>query len=427
MIVLQPKHCCINCFSNLHLQNHIMQNYDQIGVCDYCKSENVKLYPVSQMGEHIRECLMKAYEYIDDGTGAMWDDEEDGYIDYKGNSSEPISIREILCDDEAIFTDIAMKNGLLESLFEDVNSYENVKDGEYDIWGEIDEPQFVIRDDLYGEEILPVYQDWLMFKHIAKHYNRFFAIDGYGDYSGFLERFKSILWGFADDLPVGTKLYRARKQDNTLNDLSNIQPYKDMGPAPPKFAQTNRMSPAGISYLYLATDKDTTFSECRLSDCTAIVAEFESTQELQVIDFTKDNDYYDCGSIFSDDYCHEERFMTRFLKSFVKELSQPISDNQDRSYEYVATQIISEYIRSIGLDGICYQSSVANGKNYAFFYGPDPKEVPGLYPYPFNDPHYPYELPILDPYTEFFKITQVEEVRLENITKATTVHTRMIK
>ena len=119
--------------------------------------------------------------------------------------------------------------------------------------------------------------------------------------------------------------------------------------------------------------------------------------------------------------------MTRFLKSFVKELSQPVSDNQDRSYEYVATQIISEYIRSIGLDGICYQSSVASGKNYAFFFGPDPQEVSDLYPYPFNDPYYPYELPILDPYTEFFKITQVEEVRLENITKATTVHTRMIK
>ena len=66
-------------------------------------------------------------------------------------------------------------------------------------------------------------------------------------------------------------------------------------------------------------------------------------------------------------------------------------------------------------------------KNYAFFFGPDPQEVSDLYPYPFNDPYYPYELPILDPYTEFFKITQVEEVRLENITKATTVHTRMIK
>lgn len=421
------KHCCVNCFSNVHLQKYIIQKYNQIGICDYCKSTKVNIAPVDKIGERIIECLMKAYEYIDDGTGAMWDNEEDGYTDYKGNSSEPISIREILCDDEAIFTDIAMENGLLESLFEDVNSYERVKDGEFNIWGDIDEPQFVIRDDLYGEEILPVYQDWLMFKHIAKHYNRFFAIDGYGDYSGFLERFKSILWGFADDLPVGTKLYRARKQNNDLKDLSKIPPYKEMGPAPPKFAQTNRMSPAGISYLYLATDKDTTFSECRLSDCTAIVAEFESTQELQVIDFTKDNYYYNCGSIFSDDYCHEERFVTRFLKSFVNELCQPVNDNQDRSYEYVATQIISEYIRSIGLDGICYKSSVANGKNYAFFCGPDPKEVPDLYPYPFNDSYYPYELPILNSYTEFFKINQIEEVRLESIMKATTINTRIIK
>lgn len=427
MIVLQPKHCCINCFSNLHLQNHIMQNYDQIGVCDYCKSKNVKLYPVSQMGEHIRDCLKKAYEPIDSGTGAWRDSEEDNYFDYEGNPSVPLTIREILCDNEDIFTEVSFSNGLLAALFEDVNSYENVKDGEYDIWGEIDEPQFVTRDELYGEELLPVYQDWLMFKHITKHYNRFFAINGQGDYFSFLEGFKNIILGFADDIPTGTKFYRARKQNDKMKDLSKIKPYKDMGPAPPKNAQTNRMSPAGISYLYLASDRDTAFSECRLTDCTAIVAEYELKQDLQVIDFTKENDYFDCGSIFSDDYCHEEHFMTRFLKSFVKELSQPVSDNQDRSYEYVATQIISEYIRSIGLDGICYQSSVASGKNYAFFFGPDPQEVSDLYPYPFNDPYYPYELPILDPYTEFFKITQVEEVRLENITKATTVHTRMIK
>lgn len=426
MIVLQTKHCCEKCFSNDHLQNHIAQNYEQIGVCDYCKSEDVKLYPVFKMGEHIRECLKKAYEHIDSGTGAMWDGEEDGYTDYKGNPTEAVSIKKILCYDEAVFTETAIKNGLLEALFEDINSYENVKDGEYDIWGNIDEPQFVIRDELYGEDVLPVYHDWLMFKHIAKHYNRFFAINGQGDYLSFLEGFKNILLGFAEDIPTGTKFYRARRQNDKIKELSEIKPYKDMGPPPPQNAQTNRMSPAGISYLYLASDRDTTFSECRLSDCIAIVAEYELKHNLQVIDFTK-NDYYDDGSVFSDDYCHEEHFMTHFLQSFVKELSQPVSDNQDRSYEYVATQIISEYIRSIGLDGICYQSSVANGKNYAFFYEPDPKEVPGLYPYPFNDLYYPYELPILDPYTEFFKITKIEEVRLENITQATIVNSLTIK
>lgn len=416
------RKCCKNCFSNRYLQEFIIQNYECTGTCDYCGSTSIELYPVHEMGEHIRDCLQKAYEYIDDGTGAMWDSEEDEYVDYKGKPSEPVSISEILCNDEAIFTDIALKNGLLQDLFENVNSYEQVKNGGYDIWGNINASQFVIHNELYGTEILSVAQDWLMFKHITKHYNRFFATDGYGNYSGFLERFKDILWDFADDLPIGTKLYRTRKQSDELKDLSKIKPYKDMGPAPLKYAQTNRMSPAGISYLYLASDRETTYSECRLSDCIAIVAEFELKQELQVIDFTKDNYYYDCGSIFSDDYCHEKRFFVQFLKSFVKELSQPVSDNQDHSYEYVATQIISEYIRSIGLDGICYKSSVANGKNYAFFYGPDPKEVPNLYPYPFNDPYYPYELPILDSYTNFFKINQIEEVRLKNIVKATTAN-----
>lgn len=421
------KYCCKKCFNNKYLQEYIDNNSAITGTCDYCGTIEAKLCSVSEMGEHIRECLQNAYECIDDGTGAMRDSEDKVYLDFEGKVSEPLSLRSILCMEEGIFTDIALNNKLLEALFEDVNSYEQVKDGEYDICGDLDEPQFVIRNELYGEETLPVCQDWLMFKHITKHYNRFFAIDGCGDYLGFLERIKNILWGFADDLPVGTKLYRARRQTDGIKDLSKIQPYKDMGPAPTKYAQTNRMSPAGISYLYLAADRNTTYSECRLSDCTAIVAEFESKQELQIIDFTKDNFFCDCGNIFSDDYSHEERFLTRFLKNFVDELSQPVSENQDHSYEYVATQIMSEYIRCMGLDGICYKSSVANGKNYVFFYGPDPKEFSDLYPYPFNDPYYPYQLPILDSYTEFFKITQIEEVILQSITKTTTVNTRNIK
>lgn len=39
------------------------------------------------------------------------------------------------------------------------------------------------------------------------------------------------------------------------------------------------------------------------------------------------------------------------------------------SYEYVATQIIAEYIRSLGYDGICFNSSVGRGKVMYFFVG----------------------------------------------------------
>ena len=43
---------------------------------------------------------------------------------------------------------------------------------------------------------------------------------------------------------------------------------------PPKYATTNRMSPAGISYLYVASDRETAYKECRYKDATVMVAEY---------------------------------------------------------------------------------------------------------------------------------------------------------
>lgn len=39
----------------------------------------------------------------------------------------------------------------------------------------------------------------------------------------------------------------------------------------------------------------------------------------------------------------------------------------DQRINYVPTQIISEYIKSIGYDGIIYKSSVGTGNNLALF------------------------------------------------------------
>ena len=58
-------------------------------------------------------------------------------------------------------------------------------------------------------------------------------------------------------LKTGTIYYRARKlNDEKLHDLDYAGVYKEMAPAPPKYATTNRMSPAGISYLYVASDRE---------------------------------------------------------------------------------------------------------------------------------------------------------------------------
>ena len=73
----------------------------------------------------------------------------------------------------------------------------------------------------------------------------------------------------------------------SLSPFMEINPYKEFGPAPYNRSKTNRMSPAGISYLYVAGDKNTALSECRLNGKTSVVAELKTKEVLQIIDFSK--------------------------------------------------------------------------------------------------------------------------------------------
>jgi hypothetical protein len=53
------------------------------------------------------------------------------------------------------------------------------------------------------------------------------------------------------------------------------------------------------------------------------------------------------------------------IKEFVKDISKPINDNE---IEYIPTQILSEYIWSLGYDGFIFDSSQSkNGKNIVIF------------------------------------------------------------
>ncbi len=52
--------CCINCFDNKHIREYI-ESYGDHGNCNYCKSRNLSVMDIEEMGEFIRASLSKAY------------------------------------------------------------------------------------------------------------------------------------------------------------------------------------------------------------------------------------------------------------------------------------------------------------------------------------------------------------------------------
>lgn len=57
-----------------------------------------------------------------------------------------------------------------------------------------------------------------------------------------------------------------------------------------------------------------------------------------------------------------------FLKLFSSEISKPMVEDK-ASIEYIPTQILSEYIRLKGYNGVRYRSSLTRRYNYTLFCG----------------------------------------------------------
>lgn len=407
---MKDSFCCYNCFKNQYIKQYIKDNAEKEGDCPYCKSANVQMISLDIMGKYLRDCIEKAYEGVDDGTGAIYDPEEE-YMGPDGEKVTTYSIRDILKDKEMILNDDTVETSLLDDLFENLYSDREIQNGAEDPFDDIDSQMWVIKYDLYGGEQTRVFHAWEYFKHMIKHYSRFFEPQGFNIREDYLGRMDPYIDEFITDVPSGTIFYRARKKDKNLFPIERIEPYSQMGPPPAMYAKTNRMSPAGIPYLYLASDQETTLKECRIgSDEEAIIAEFISKEDLQILDLSA-NKYFAPDSIFDPGYDHDNTWMNGFWKSFVKEISAPVSeDREDHSYEYAATQLVAEYYRTQGYDGICFKSSVGPGKNYVFFMGPDPEYTTNAYPYPFNSEYYFDNLLILKKFTDAFRIDSIDHV-----------------
>ncbi len=148
--------------------------------------------------------------------------------------------------------------------------------------------------------------------------------------------------GHARVVPTGTAFYRARCHDQSPIPADA----KELGPPPDDKAQTNRMSPAGISLFSGALDKATAIGEVASVPDNAhhplvTVGEFRTGREFAVIDLT---DLPTVPGLFDPEQ-RENRPAIWFLRHFVDDLCKPIRRDGREHVEYVPTQVVAEYFR----------------------------------------------------------------------------------
>ena len=177
---------------------------------------------------------------------------------------------------------------------------------------------------------------------------------------------------FQKELPAGKKLYRARIIDAADDDNPNkgigktvddrFLGYNDINSREPLIgiSGAGRNNIAGESYLYVASNPQTACMEVKSQFADLIsLATFELQQPLKIIDFASDDKKFELEDMKIYGLRLGELFTLLMLRYM-----QPVRGENT----YRVTQIISDYLRKTGIDGIAYNSFLSpGGINYTIF------------------------------------------------------------
>lgn len=130
-------------------------------------------------------------------------------------------------------------------------------------------------------------------------------------------------------------------------------------------ATEGRANSKGIPCLYVATDKETAMSEVRpWLGAVLSVAQLKLTRDLKVLDFSVEQGKNNLHLYFQEPA--PEQIIQAVWSDIDNAFSKP-TKTSDLKSEYAPTQIISEFIKSKGYDGIAYKSAFAEGHNICLF------------------------------------------------------------
>jgi RES domain-containing protein len=170
-------------------------------------------------------------------------------------------------------------------------------------------------------------------------------------------------------VPAGGVLWRARLGHDTITAQN---PDEDGNPCPlakeemkppTNRAREGRANPKGIPYLYLATHEKTAVAEIRPWIGSYVsIAQFALQREVRVINCVTGDDRI---MAYSGEPEPDERERDVW-QAIDRAFSKPVTSTDDTA-DYAPTQVLAEFFRTNGLDGIAYGSSLGQGHNVALF------------------------------------------------------------
>lgn len=312
--------CCTSCIGDRWLSESIGSSRStEIGECDYCKNGGRLLFKLGDLRDNFQS-LVNIYSKDEGGK----------------------SLVEWFKEDWAMFPDLDFANSkqLLADILDD---------------GEVVLKKFVPSKLCETEQL----NKWEQLKAELMHENRFFPSTKF-DEDRLRELLDQLLVKSSDFKP---EWFRARIQKE------EGEPYliDQMGAPPKRLASQGRANPAGIPYLYLASNPETAVSEVRPHTGEfASVADFSIPTDLKFIDLRNPRFSVSPLMLGDENSIALLRGDLDFLIRLGYELTRPVLPHAV-NIDYVPSQYLCEFIKKCGFHGVVYNSSVGGGINLALF------------------------------------------------------------
>lgn len=318
--------CCVNCFTSDYLIN-IINADDRVGDCNFCNSTNISIYAARELAPFFRNIISL----------------------YAVNEASEVDLPQSLKKDFNLTSDkVVNSKKLFQAIFAD----------------EMEDFEDLFNDNVASEtkielltETNQIHGIWENFKEEIKHTNRY-HIQNTIDLNKLTNFFEHE--SFYKEIKKGRIFYRCRISDK------NGFPTDKMGNPPKEIATGGRANPKGISYLYVADSIKTSLYETRASLFDYVtVGEFQLKEDLRILNLRNPKD--DPIPWSENEAIEDFLIYVPFIQTLQREISLPIR-KLDKQLDYIPTQYISEFIKSLSFDGVEYQSSLySKGYNLAIF------------------------------------------------------------
>lgn len=359
---------CQDCVEDPYLSNQI-RKHGNILVCSYCGQKD-HCFTLCKMANRVEEAFNHHYEKTND---------QNTEEEYRDQHADPDSTYWWYREGESLPFILEDVGGIPTQAAEDIQrilEYRHSDPGE-------EEEQDFDREALYdlrGVSDQHWQQNWDDFERIVKTESRFFSkkvaaylsevFSGLDQFSSYHKKNLACKAGPEEEL---CGLYRARVfQDREEMLLALKHPDQQIGTPSSKCARGGRMNASGVAVFYGATSEALAMAEVRPPvGSKVVIAYFEITRNLRLLDLTALRKVMARGSIFDPKYAPaQERAL--FLRRLAERIALPVMPAHEAN-EYLPTQIIADFLAE-GLeqpyDGIIFSStqSKAEGDNVVLFH-----------------------------------------------------------